>query len=49
LIEKVEPRRAQQAADMGLELAKALSAVQVASLLHRDIKAGNMMREIGLW
>jgi eukaryotic-like serine/threonine-protein kinase len=36
-----------EAALIGIELGKALSAVHGAGLLHRDIKAGNAMREEG--
>src|SRR5712691_6407415 len=36
-----------EAALIGIELCKALSAVHAAGLLHRDIKAGNVMREEG--
>jgi eukaryotic-like serine/threonine-protein kinase len=32
---------------IGIDLAKALSAVHAANLLHRDIKASNVMREEG--
>src|SRR5260370_14247416 len=36
-----------EAALIGIELGKALSAVHAAGLLHRDIKTGNAMREEG--
>jgi tetratricopeptide (TPR) repeat protein len=36
-----------EAASIGLDVAKALSAVHRAGLLHRDIKAENVMREEG--
>jgi serine/threonine protein kinase/Flp pilus assembly protein TadD len=36
-----------EAALIGIELCKALSAVHAAGLLHRDIKTGNAMREEG--
>jgi eukaryotic-like serine/threonine-protein kinase len=38
---------AREAAHVGIELCRALSAVHAAGLLHRDIKAGNAMREEG--
>ncbi len=38
---------AREAASVGLDVAKALSAVHRAGLLHRDIKAENVMREEG--
>jgi eukaryotic-like serine/threonine-protein kinase len=38
---------AREAASIGLDVAKALSAVHRAGLLHRDIKAENVMREEG--
>ncbi len=37
----------QEAALIGIDLCKALSAVHAAGLLHRDIKASNAMREEG--
>lgn len=38
---------ARESASIGLDVAKALSAVHRAGLLHRDIKAENVMREEG--
>lgn len=38
---------AREAALIGLDVARALSAVHLAGLLHRDIKAENVMREEG--
>lgn len=38
---------AQEAALIGIDLAKAVNAVHAAGLLHRDIKASNVMREEG--
>jgi serine/threonine protein kinase/Tfp pilus assembly protein PilF len=36
-----------EAALIGIDLCKAVSAVHAAGLLHRDIKTGNVMREAG--
>jgi tetratricopeptide (TPR) repeat protein len=41
------PFGAREAALIGLDVAKALSAVHRAGILHRDIKAENVMREAG--
>ena len=41
------PMGAHEAAHVGVELCKALAAVHQAGLLHRDIKASNVMREKG--
>ena len=39
------PVSAQEAARIGIEVCRALSAVHAAGLLHRDVKAQNVMRE----
>jgi serine/threonine protein kinase len=41
------PFSAREAAHVGIELCRALGAVHAAGLLHRDVKAGNAMREAG--
>jgi serine/threonine protein kinase len=41
------PFGASEVVAIGLDLCRALSAVHAAGLLHRDIKAGNCMREEG--
>lgn len=41
------PMSAREAVGVGVDLCRALSALQAASLLHRDIKAHNVMREVG--
>lgn len=41
------PFGAREAAGIVIDFAKAVSAVHAAGLLHRDIKAGNAMREVG--
>jgi serine/threonine-protein kinase len=41
------PFGAQEAALIGLDVCRALSAVHKASLIHRDVKAQNVMREAG--
>ena len=41
------PMSAREGVGIGIDLCRALSALQGASMLHRDIKAHNVMREIG--
>jgi serine/threonine-protein kinase len=41
------PRAAEEAAVIGISLCQALAAVHQAGVLHRDIKAHNVMREAG--
>lgn len=41
------PMSAREAAAVGIDLAGALAAVHGAGLLHRDVSAGNVMREEG--
>jgi serine/threonine protein kinase/Tfp pilus assembly protein PilF len=47
LLQSQGPFGSREAAHIGIELCKAVSAVHSAGLLHRDIKAGNVMREEG--
>lgn len=47
LLEDHGPLAAREAALVGLDLCSALSAVHALGLLHRDIKAKNVMREEG--
>ena len=41
------PMSAREVVGVGVDLCRALSALQAVSLLHRDIKAHNVMREVG--
>lgn len=41
------PMSASEAALVGLDLCRALAAVHGAELVHRDLKASNVMREVG--
>lgn len=41
------PMSAREAALIGLDVCRAVSALHAAGLVHRDIKAGNIMREEG--
>jgi serine/threonine-protein kinase len=41
------PMSASEAALVGLDLCRALAAVHGAELVHRDVKASNVMREVG--
>lgn len=47
MIRRRGPMSAREAVGVGVDLCRALSALQAASLLHRDIKAHNVMREVG--
>jgi len=47
LLDVQGPFSAREAAHVGIELCRALGAVHAAGLLHRDVKAGNAMREAG--
>ena len=47
LIKQQGPMSADEAAVVGVHLCQALAAVHAAGLLHRDIKAQNVMRESG--
>ena len=41
------PLSAREAIGVGVDLCRALAALHAAGLLHRDIKAQNVMREVG--
>jgi serine/threonine protein kinase len=41
------PMSSREVVGIGVDLCRAVSALQAASLLHRDIKAQNVMREVG--
>jgi serine/threonine protein kinase/tetratricopeptide (TPR) repeat protein len=47
LVSRQGPFGAQEAALIGAELCRALAAIHQAGILHRDIKAQNVMREAG--
>lgn len=47
LVKREGPRAAGEAALMGISLCQALSAVHRAGVIHRDVKAHNVMRESG--
>jgi len=47
LVETQGPLGPHEAALAGIEVCKAVAAVHAAGFLHRDIKAGNVMREQG--
>ena len=47
LVDTQGPLGAREAALVGIDVCKAAAAVHAAGLLHRDIKAGNVMREAG--
>jgi serine/threonine protein kinase len=47
MIRERGPMSAREVVGIGIDLCRALSALQAASLLHRDIKAHNVMREVG--
>ena len=47
LVEQNGPMPADEVVAIGIDLCRALSAVHHAGLLHRDIKAQNVMRETG--
>jgi serine/threonine-protein kinase len=41
------PMSAREVAGVGIDLCRALAALHAEGLLHRDIKAQNVMREVG--
>ncbi len=47
MVRELGPMSAREVVGIGVDLCRALSALQAASLLHRDIKAHNVMREVG--
>ena len=47
LLQKRGPFSAQEAALIGIDLCRALAAIHAAGLIHRDVKAQNVMREDG--
>ncbi|HXW07174.1 MAG TPA: protein kinase [Vicinamibacterales bacterium] len=47
MVEERGPMSAREVAGIGIDLCRALSSLHGASLLHRDIKAHNVMREVG--
>src|SRR5207248_1895533 len=47
LLAKQGPMSAREAALIGIDLCRALAAIHAAGLIHRDIKAQNVMREDG--
>jgi TolB-like protein len=47
VVERDGPLGAREAAGIGIELCAALAAVHGAGLLHRDVKAQNVLRETG--
>jgi len=47
IVDTQGPLGAREAALVGIDVCKAAAAVHAAGLLHRDIKAGNVMREAG--
>lgn len=46
-IERTGPASAQDVLAVGLDLCRALAAVHAAGLVHGDVKASNVMREVG--
>src|SRR5439155_23094485 len=47
LLQKRGPFSAREAALVGIDLCRALAAIHAAGLIHRDVKAQNVMREAG--
>ena len=47
MVSETGPLSAREATGIGVDLCRALAALHSAGLLHRDIKAQNVMREVG--
>ena len=47
IVRRAGPMSAREATDIGLDVCRALSAVHAHGLVHRDVKASNVMREEG--
>jgi Tol biopolymer transport system component len=47
MVRDAGPMSAREVTGIGIDLCRALSALHAAGLLHRDIKAHNVMREVG--
>jgi eukaryotic-like serine/threonine-protein kinase len=47
IVQERGPMSAREVAGIGIDVCRALSALHSAGLLHRDIKAHNVMREVG--
>ena len=47
MIHELGPMSAREVTGIGVDLCRALSALHASGLLHRDVKAHNVMREVG--
>jgi Tol biopolymer transport system component len=47
MVREAGPMSAREVTGIGIDLCRALSSLHAAGLLHRDIKAHNVMREVG--